>query len=47
MSLNGVILGLPGNLSSAFVCVHLLLRPLIDKLIGRAPVGVRIGPIFR
>ncbi len=31
----GLILGLPGNPSSAFVCAHLLLKPLIDKLMSR------------
>jgi molybdopterin molybdotransferase len=34
---SGLILGLPGNPSSAFVCAHLLLLPLIDKLMKRAP----------
>jgi molybdopterin molybdotransferase len=33
----GLILGLPGNPSSAFVCAHLLLRPLIETLLTRAP----------
>lgn len=32
-----LILGLPGNPSSAFVCAHLLLLPLIDKLMNRTP----------
>ncbi|WP_309661293.1 molybdopterin molybdotransferase MoeA [Sphingomonas sp.] len=31
------VLGLPGNPSSAFVCAHLLLRPLIDLCLGRDP----------
>ncbi len=31
------VLGLPGNPSSAFVCAHLLLRPLLDRLLGREP----------
>lgn len=31
------VLGLPGNPSSAFVCAHLLLRPLIDLRLGRDP----------
>lgn len=31
------VLGLPGNPTSAFVCAHLLLRPLIDVLSGRDP----------
>jgi molybdopterin molybdotransferase len=35
---DGLILGLPGNPSSAFVCAHLLLKPLMDKLMGRAAV---------
>lgn len=34
---SGLILGLPGNPSSAFVCAHLLLLPLIDKLMMRPP----------
>jgi molybdopterin molybdotransferase len=29
-------LGLPGNPASALVCAHLFLRPLLDKLLGRA-----------
>lgn len=32
-----LILGLPGNPTSAFVCAHLLLRPLINRLVGRVP----------
>lgn len=31
------VLGLPGNPSSAFVCAHLLLRPLLAVLTGRDP----------
>lgn len=31
------VLGLPGNPSSAFVCAHLLLRPLMDALVGSDP----------
>lgn len=31
-----LILGLPGNPSSALVCSHLLLLPLIERLMGRA-----------
>lgn len=31
----GLVLGLPGNPSSAFVCAHLLLLPLIDELMNR------------
>ena len=34
---SGLILGLPGNPTSAFVCAHLLLLPLIDSLMKRAP----------
>jgi molybdopterin molybdotransferase len=32
-----LVLGVPGNPSSALVCAHLLLLPLIEKLMGRAP----------
>ena len=32
-----LMLGLPGNPTSAFVCAHLLLRPLIERLVGRPP----------
>jgi molybdopterin molybdotransferase len=31
-----LVLGLPGNPASAFVCAHLLLKPLMDALLGRA-----------
>jgi molybdopterin molybdotransferase len=31
-----LVLGLPGNPASAFVCAHLLLKPLIGALLGRA-----------
>jgi molybdopterin molybdotransferase len=31
-----LVLGLPGNPASAFVCAHLLLKPLIFSLLGRA-----------
>ncbi|MEA3016436.1 MAG: molybdopterin molybdotransferase [Sphingomonadales bacterium] len=31
-----VVLGLPGNPASAFVCAHLLLKPLMLALLGRA-----------
>ena len=34
----GLILGLPGNPSSAFVCAHLLLLPLMEKLMERPSV---------
>jgi molybdopterin molybdotransferase len=30
------VLGLPGNPASAFVCAHLLLKPLLGALLGRA-----------
>jgi molybdopterin molybdotransferase len=32
-----IVLGLPGNPASAFVCARLFLRPLIDQLHGRGP----------
>ncbi len=32
---NQLVLGLPGNPASAFVCARLFLRPLIDRLLGR------------
>lgn len=32
-----LILGLPGNPASAFVCARLFLRPLIEHLLGRDP----------
>jgi molybdopterin molybdotransferase len=31
----GLVLGLPGNPASAFVCARLFLRPLIERLLGR------------
>lgn len=40
---SGLILGLPGNPSSAFVGAHLLLLPLIDGLMNRPP-SVSIRP---
>lgn len=37
-----LVLGLPGNPASAFVCSRLFLRPLLDSLLGRDPdAGVR------
>jgi len=33
------VLGLPGNPASAFVCAHLLLKPLLAALTGRDPVA--------
>jgi molybdopterin molybdotransferase len=32
-----LVLGLPGNPASAFVCARLFLRPLLDRLCGRDP----------
>ncbi len=32
-----LVLGLPGNPASAFVCAELFLRPLIDAMLGAAP----------
>jgi molybdopterin molybdotransferase len=32
-----LVLGLPGNPASAFVCARLFLRPLLDRLCGRNP----------
>lgn len=32
-----IVLGLPGNPASAFVCARLFLRPMIDQLLGREP----------
>jgi molybdopterin molybdotransferase len=34
---NQLVLGLPGNPASAFVCVRLFLKPLLDRMLGRAP----------
>jgi molybdopterin molybdotransferase len=34
-----LVLGLPGNPASAFVCAHLLLKPLLFKLTGRDPAS--------
>lgn len=36
------VLGLPGNPSSAFVCAHLLLKPLLAALTGRDPAPALI-----
>ena len=38
-----LVLGLPGNPASAFVCAHLLLKPLLLALLGRGDVG---RPLF-
>jgi molybdopterin molybdotransferase len=32
-----IILGLPGNPASSFVCARLFLKPLLDRLLGRDP----------
>jgi molybdopterin molybdotransferase len=32
-----IVLGLPGNPASAFVCARLFLRPLLDRMLGRDP----------
>jgi molybdopterin molybdotransferase len=32
----GLVLGLPGNPASALVCAFLFLRPILDKMLGRA-----------
>ena len=37
-----LVLGLPGNPASAFVCAHLLLKPLILALLGRAEETSRL-----
>lgn len=34
-----LILGLPGNPASAFVCARLFLRPLLDQMCGRDPTA--------
>jgi molybdopterin molybdotransferase len=34
-----LVLGLPGNPASAFVCARLLLRPLLDRMLGRDPAA--------
>lgn len=38
-----IMLGLPGNPASAFVCAHLLLRPLIDAMLGRQVRAARFA----
>ena len=41
-----LLLGLPGNPASAFVCAHLLLEPLLAALLGRAsaiPIPARLA----
>ncbi len=38
-----LVLGLPGNPASAFVCAHLLLKPLLGALLGRTD---REPPLF-
>lgn len=45
-----LVLGLPGNPASAFVCARLFLRPLIDQMCGRDAMmsaGVRKNPHTR
>jgi molybdopterin molybdotransferase len=37
-----LVLGLPGNPASAFVCAHLLLKPLLEALLGRTNAGPRL-----
>jgi len=37
-----LVLGLPGNPASAFVCAHLLLKPLLFALLGRSETGRRL-----
>ncbi|MBL8559474.1 MAG: molybdopterin molybdotransferase MoeA [Hyphomonadaceae bacterium] len=34
-----IVLGLPGNPASGFVCARLFMRPLLDLMCGRNPVG--------
>lgn len=34
-----LVLGLPGNPASAFVCARLFLRPLLDRMCGRDPAA--------
>jgi molybdopterin molybdotransferase len=34
---NQLVLGLPGNPASAFVCARLFLRPLLERMLGREP----------
>jgi molybdopterin molybdotransferase len=36
---DALVLGLPGNPASAFVCARLFLRPLLDRLLGRDPAA--------
>jgi molybdopterin molybdotransferase len=38
-SFNGLVLGLPGNPASALVCARLFLKPILDKMLGRAPAA--------
>lgn len=33
---HGLVLGLPGNPASALVCARLFLKPILDKMLGRA-----------
>jgi molybdopterin molybdotransferase len=41
-----VVLGLPGNPASAFVCAHLFLRPMLETMLG-APVSPVAGMTAR
>lgn len=41
----GLVVGLPGNPLSAMVGLHLLLRPLVDELLGVAAPAVRELPL--
>jgi molybdopterin molybdotransferase len=38
-SKTGLVLGLPGNPASAIVCSHLFLRPILEAMLGRDPLG--------
>jgi molybdopterin molybdotransferase len=39
-----IVLGLPGNPASGFVCARLFLRPLLDRMCGRDPsASTRLG----
>jgi molybdopterin molybdotransferase len=41
-----LVLGLPGNPASAFVCAHLLLKPLLRALLGRAEADCLIPAVL-
>jgi molybdopterin molybdotransferase len=38
-----LVFGLPGNPTSAMVTFHLFVRPAVDRMLGRVPVGPRTG----